>query len=75
MCIRDRKKAYVEYLLDLFLYESEEEQKAWIAEHTAETVSYTHLDVYKRQTLDWLYELVFWFEEQRNVELMVALRT
>ena len=31
-----QKKAYVEYLLDLFLYESEEEQKAWIAEHTAE---------------------------------------
>ena len=27
-----QKKAYVEYLLDLFLYESEEEQKAWIAE-------------------------------------------
>ncbi|MFQ9492421.1 MAG: hypothetical protein ACLR0N_17045 [Bilophila wadsworthia] len=23
--------------------------------------------------MDWLYELVFWFEEQRNVELMVAL--
>ena len=70
-------------LPDLFLYESEEEQKAWIAEHTAEithlerrlkimaenkptnrerlreitdgieqgikAVSYTHLDVYKRQ--------------------------
>ena len=35
------KKAYVEYLLDLFLYESEEEQKAWIAEHTAEI---THLE-------------------------------
>lgn len=33
-----QKKAYVEYLLDLFLYESEEEQKAWIAEHTAEIV-------------------------------------
>ena len=31
-----QKKTYVEYLLDLFLYESEEEQKAW-------TVSYTHL--------------------------------
>ena len=31
-----QKKAYVEYLLDLFLYESEEEQRAWIAEHTAE---------------------------------------
>ena len=31
-----QKKPYVEYLLDLFLYESEEEQKAWIAEHTAE---------------------------------------
>ena len=29
-----QKKTYVEYLLDLFLYESEEEQKA---------VSYTHL--------------------------------
>ena len=28
-----------------------------------------------RVTLDWLYELVYWFEEQRNVELMVALRT
>ena len=27
-----QKKTYVEYLLDLFLYESEEEQKAWIAE-------------------------------------------
>ena len=25
-----QKKTYVEYLLDLFLYESEEEQKAWI---------------------------------------------
>ena len=36
-----QKKAYVEYLLDLFLYESEEEQKAWIAEHTAEI---THLE-------------------------------
>ena len=35
------KKIYVEYLLDLFLYESEEEQKAWIAEHTAEI---THLE-------------------------------
>ena len=35
-----QKKTYVEYLLDLFLYESEEEQKAWIAEHTAEI---THL--------------------------------
>ena len=69
------KKIYVEYLLDLFLYESEEEQKAWIAEHTAEithlerrlkimaenkptnrerlrAVSYTHLDVYKRQEED-----------------------
>ena len=31
-----QKKTYVEYLLNLFLYESEEEQKAWIAEHTAE---------------------------------------
>ena len=29
-----QKKTYVEYLLDLFLYESEEEQRA---------VSYTHL--------------------------------
>lgn len=36
-----QKKAYVEYLLDFFLYESEEEQKAWIAEHTAEI---THLE-------------------------------
>ena len=36
-----QKKIYVEYLLDLFLYESEEEQKAWIAEHTAEI---THLE-------------------------------
>ena len=36
-----QKKAYVEYLLDLFLYESEEEQKAWIEEHTAEI---THLE-------------------------------
>lgn len=35
------KKIYVGYLLDLFLYESEEEQKAWIAEHTAEI---THLE-------------------------------
>ena len=35
------KKIYVEYLMDLFLYESEEEQKAWIAEHTAEI---THLE-------------------------------
>ena len=35
------KKIYVEYLPDLFLYESEEEQKAWIAEHTAEI---THLE-------------------------------
>ena len=36
-----QKKAYVEYLLDLFLYENEEEQKAWITEHTAEI---THLE-------------------------------
>lgn len=36
-----QKKIYVEYLLDLFLYESEEEQRAWIAEHTAEI---THLE-------------------------------
>ena len=36
-----QKKPYVEYLLDLFLYENEEEQKAWIAEHTAEI---THLE-------------------------------
>ena len=36
-----QKKTYVEYLLDLFLYESEEEQKVWIAEHTAEI---THLE-------------------------------
>ena len=36
-----QKKAYVEYLLDLFLYGSEAEQKAWIAEHTAEI---THLE-------------------------------
>ena len=36
-----QKKTYVEYQLDLFLYESEEEQKAWIAEHTAEI---THLE-------------------------------
>ena len=36
-----QKKSYVDYLLDLFLYESEEEQKAWIAEHTAEI---THLE-------------------------------
>ena len=36
-----QKKTYVEYLLDLFLYESEEEQKAWIAEHIAEI---THLE-------------------------------
>ena len=36
-----QKKPYVDYLLDLFLYESEEEQKAWIAEHTAEI---THLE-------------------------------
>ena len=36
-----QKKTYVEYLLDFFLYESEEEQKAWIAEHTAEI---THLE-------------------------------
>ena len=35
------KKIYVEYLLDLFLYESEEEQRAWIADHTAEI---THLE-------------------------------
>ena len=36
-----QKKAYVEYLLDFFLYESKEEQKVWIAEHTAEI---THLE-------------------------------
>ena len=36
-----QKKTYVEYLLDLFLYENEEEQKAWITEHTAEI---THLE-------------------------------
>ena len=36
-----QKETYVEYLLDLFLYESEEEQRAWIAEHTAEI---THLE-------------------------------
>ena len=36
-----QKKNYVEYLLDLFLYENEEEQKAWITEHTAEI---THLE-------------------------------
>ena len=36
-----QKKAYMEYLLDFFLYDSEEEQKAWIAEHTAEI---THLE-------------------------------
>ena len=36
-----QKKAYVEYLLDFFLYESEEEQKVWIAEHTTEI---THLE-------------------------------
>ena len=36
-----QKKTYVEYLLDLFLYASEEEQKAWIADHTAEI---THLE-------------------------------
>ncbi|WP_458255876.1 LPD28 domain-containing protein [Dysosmobacter welbionis] len=36
-----QKKTYVEYLLDLFLYESEEEQRAWVAEHTAEI---THLE-------------------------------
>lgn len=36
-----QRKTYVEYLLDLFLYESEEEQKTWIAEHTAEI---THLE-------------------------------
>ena len=36
-----QKKTYVEYLLDLFLYEGEEEQKAWIADHTAEI---THLE-------------------------------
>ena len=36
-----QKKTYVEYLLDLFLYEREEEQRAWIAEHTAEI---THLE-------------------------------
>ena len=37
------KKTYVEYLLDLFLYESEEEQKAWIAEHTAEILYLIHI--------------------------------
>ena len=36
-----QKKTYVEYLLDLFLFYCEEEQKAWIAEHTAEI---THLE-------------------------------
>ena len=36
-----QKKTYVEYLLDLFLYESEEEQRVWVAEHTAEI---THLE-------------------------------
>ena len=36
-----QKKPYIEYLLDLFLYESEEEQKAWIAEHAADI---THLE-------------------------------
>ena len=36
-----QKKTYVEYLLDLFLYENEEEQKAWITEHTAEI---THME-------------------------------
>jgi hypothetical protein len=41
VCSAIQKKTYVEYLLDLFLYESEEEQKAWIAEHTAEI---THLE-------------------------------
>ena len=40
-CGSDPEETYVEYLLDLFLYESEEEQKAWIAEHTAEI---THLE-------------------------------
>lgn len=28
-----QKKAYIEYLLDLLLYDSEKEQKAWIAAH------------------------------------------
>ena len=40
-CGSNPEETYVEYLLDLFLYESEEEQKAWIAEHTAEI---THLE-------------------------------
>ena len=28
-----QKKAYIEYLLDLLIYDSEKEQKAWIAAH------------------------------------------
>ena len=36
-----QKKTYVEYLLDFLLYESAEEQKAWIAENTAKI---THLE-------------------------------
>ena len=34
-----QKKAYVEYLLDLFLYESEEEQKAWMGNFTFEEMN------------------------------------
>ena len=36
-----QKKTYVEYLLDFLLYDSAEEQKAWIAENTAKI---THLE-------------------------------
>ena len=56
MCIRDR------YIAEDILKEREGyEDRAW-------TVSYTHLDVYKRQDLDMLH-----FLEQSGLNYMIAL--
>ena len=38
---------------ELVVAESEDKSKSWIERKGATTVSYTHLDVYKRQILCW----------------------
>ena len=49
MCIRDRRKTYEQMLASL--QENIEKQRAAVTKMTDVAVSYTHLDVYKRQVL------------------------
>ena len=64
-----QKQAQVEYLLDILLFGETEEKAALITDYGKDAVSYTHLDVYKRQvtwkptnhaTAVFLYRFFLW---------------